>query len=391
MVEDRPATPDVVYLDYNATAPLRPEALEATLRALNSVGNASSMHHMGRDAAARVDAARQQLARLINCSPKEIIFTSGATEANNLAIRAAYARGGALVTTAVEHPAVLETARIVTAGAEDSLIVLPVDGDGDLDLERLRDSLKGPVALVTTMLANNETGVLTDLEFIIEAAHEAGALVHTDATQYVGRLPLDLAELDVDLLSLSAHKFGGPQGVGALFVRRGTPLPHQPLLLGGGHERGWRAGTLNVAGIVGLGAAAAAARLKLQEEAVRIAKLRDELEAGLAARVPDCRINGAASHRLPGVTSVTFPGVPADALLAAMPMVAASDGSACSSGAPTPSHVLLAMGLTRDEADSTLRFSLGYATSGRDIERAIDAATYAVAQVRAAMAATAGP
>ncbi|MET8626648.1 cysteine desulfurase family protein [Kitasatospora sp. NPDC004669] len=392
MAEARAEEVDIVYLDYNATAPLRPEALDATLAALKSVGNASSMHHLGSDAAARVGAARRQLAGLLNCSPGEIIFTSGATEANNLALHAAYARGGALVTTAVEHPAILETARAVTEGEPDSLVVLPVDADGVVDLESLHGILRERhVALVSVMLANNETGVLTDLTPVIKAAHEAGALVHTDATQYVGRLPVDLDALDVDLLSLSAHKFGGPQGVGALFVRRGTSLPHRPLLIGGGQERGWRAGTLNVAGIAGLGAAAEAADLKLQTESARVAKLRDALEAGLTTRLPGCRINGAGVPRLPGVTSITFPGVPADAVLAAMPHVAASDGSACASGAPTPSHVLLAMGRTRDDADSTVRFSLGYATTEGDIERGVDAAAGAVAQVRSAMAATAEP
>lgn len=382
----------VIYLDYNATAPIRPEALEATLTVFRSVGNASSMHHPGRDAADRVETARRQLADLLGCSFNEIVFTSGATEANNLALRAAYARGGAVVTTGVEHPAVLETARALTAEQPGPLTVLPVDADGIVDLGALDTALRTHnVAVVSAMIANNETGVLTDLAPIAKAAHEAGALVHTDATQYVGRLPLDLNELDVDLLSLSAHKFGGPQGVGALFIRRGTSLPHRPLLVGGGHERGWRAGTLNVAGIAGLGAAAEAARRQLGHEAGHTAELRDALEAALIAEVDDCRINGEHAARLPGVTSITFPGIPADAVLAAMPNVAASDGSACSSGAPSPSHVLLAMGRSRDDADSTVRFSLGYATTKRDIIRAVEAVTQAVCHVRSAMAATAGP
>ncbi|MFI2204589.1 cysteine desulfurase family protein [Streptomyces sp. NPDC020192] len=385
----------MIYLDYNATAPLRPEALDATFAALGSVGNASSMHHAGRDAASRVDLARRQLAALLNCSAGEIIFTSGATEANNLALRAAYARGGVLVTTAVEHPAVLEVARAITDGTPDALVILPVDGDGVVDLAQLDEALEETgergAALVSVMLANNETGVLTDLQPVIKAAHAAGAVVHTDATQYVGRLPVDLDELDVDLLSLSAHKFGGPQGVGALFVRRGISLPYHPLLIGGGQERGWRAGTLNVAGIVGLGAAAEAARLKMQDEAARITALRDVLEADLLARVPGCRINGSNAPRLPGVISVTFPGVPADAVLAAMPEVAASDGSACASGAPSPSHVLLAMGRSREEADSTVRFSLGYATTYRDIERGMEAVVDAVAKIRSVMATDAEP
>ncbi|GAA1342293.1 cysteine desulfurase family protein [Saccharothrix algeriensis] len=389
-MDDGSVEVDVVYLDYNATAPLRPEALDVILAAFSRVGNASSVHQAGRDAATRVDNARRQLADLLNCHPAEIIFTSGATEANNLALRAAYGRGGALVTTAVEHPAVLETARAITAGASGALVVLPVDKDGTVDYRALDAALdRGDVSVVSAMLANNETGVLTDLEPIVKAAHDVGALVHTDATQYVGRLPLDLAELEVDLLSLSAHKFGGPQGIGALVVRRGTSLPYMPLLFGGGQERGWRAGTLNVAGIAGLGAAADTARRQLNEEAARVAELRDVFEAELVARVPDCVINGKRVPRLPGVTSVTFRGVPADAVLAAMPDVAASDGSACASGAPSPSHVLLAMGLSREDADATVRFSLGYATSRRDIERSLAAVARAVGRTRTVLAATA--
>ncbi|MFF8284806.1 cysteine desulfurase family protein [Streptomyces albus] len=383
---------EVVYLDYNATAPMRPEALKATVSAMHSVGNASSMHHPGRDAATRVDHARRQVAELLNCSPGELVFTSGATEANNLALHAAYGRGGCLVTSAVEHPAVLETARSLTAGDPDALVVLSVDADGALDLDGLATTLGSrDVALVSIMLANNETGVLVDLRPIAEAAHAAGALVHTDATQYVGRLPLDLNELDVDLLSLSGHKFGAPQGVGALFVRRGAALPYRPLLVGGGHERGWRAGTLNVAGIVGLGAAAEAAYKNLDHEVVRIGELRDRLETSLLVRVGDCEINGRRLARLPGVTSITFPGLPADAVLAAMPHVAASDGSACSSGAPSPSHVLLAMGRSREDADSTIRLSLGHATTEQDIERAAEAVVAGVQHVRTILAATDGP
>ncbi|MGI5273329.1 cysteine desulfurase family protein [Nonomuraea sp. CA-218870] len=387
-----PDRAEEVYLDYNATAPLRHEALEAMLDALRSVGNASSVHAAGRDAASRVELARQQLARLLNCAPGELIFTSGATEANNLALRAGYSSGGILVTTAVEHPAILEAARAITVDGPGTLVELPVDRDGAVELAPLEAACRqGKVAVVSAMLANNETGVLTDLEPIIKLAHEAGALVHTDATQYVGRLPIDLSELDVDLVSLSAHKFGGPQGVGALFVRRGASVPHRPLLIGGGQERGWRAGTLNVPGIAGLGAAAEAARIHLQNESTRVTALRGVLEEGLTSRLPDCHINGVRSPRLPGVTSVTLPGLPADALLAAMPEIAASDGSACASGAPTPSHVLLAMGLSRPDADSTLRFSLGYATTEHDVERAVEATVRAVGEVRTAMAATSEP
>ncbi|MFE6665744.1 cysteine desulfurase family protein [Streptomyces sp. NPDC057697] len=381
-----------MYLDYNATAPMRPAALKAVQEALHSVGNASSIHHQGRDAAGRVDRARRQLSDLLNCSSGEIIFTSGATEANNLALQAAYVEGGLIVTSAVEHPAVLETARALTSETPTSLNVLPVDRLGQIDLGTFTASLqRDHVALISLMLANNETGVITDLRPVVEAAHSVGALVHTDATQYVGKLPVDLRELDVDLLSLSAHKFGGPQGVGALFIRRGIRLSQRPLVFGGGHERGWRAGTLNVPGIVGLGAAAEAATRDLTDEASRITKLRDLLEDELLTRLPGSYVNGSAAPRLPGVTSITFPGAPADAILASMPDVAASDGSACSAGAPSPSHVLVAMGLGREDADATIRFSLGHATTEREIRRAVAAAVRAVTHVKALMNATAGP
>ncbi|MFI9014481.1 cysteine desulfurase family protein [Streptomyces griseus] len=375
------------YLDYNATAPIRAEALAAVFEAMQSVGNASSLHQPGRQAAHRVDVARRQLADLLGCSPGEIIFTSGATEANNLALRAAFSAGNPLVTSPVEHPAVLETARTVTAESPEDLVLLPVGTDGLVDLDALEhvfSARRGGV--VSLMAANNETGVLTDLRVAAKTAHEAGALIHTDATQIVGRLPVDVVELDVDLLSLSAHKFGGPQGAGALYVRRGSALPHRPLLVGGGQERGWRAGTLNVAGIIGMGAAADAARRGLGEESERIAALRDRLESLVTGALPGCFINGRRDRRLPGVTSISFPGVPADALLAAMPDVAVSEGSACASGAPTPSHVLLAMGLSREDADSTIRFSLGHATTNAEIEHAAHAVKRAATQVRAALA-----
>ncbi|MFJ9030461.1 cysteine desulfurase family protein [Streptomyces sp. NPDC102274] len=383
---------DTPYLDYNATAPIRPEAAAAVIEAMLSVGNASSTHRPGRQAAHRVDIARRQLAGLLNCSPGEIIFTSGATEANNLALHAAYTAGNPLVTTPVEHPAVLETARTVTAEQPEDLVLLPVGTDGLVDLGALDQVFAGRHGgVVSLMAANNETGVLTDLHVAAKAVREAGVLVHTDATQIIGRLPADVAELDVDLVSLSAHKFGGPQGVGALYVRRGAPLSHRPLLVGGGQERGWRAGTLNVAGIVGMGAAAESARRGLGEEAERIASLRDRLEYLLTSALPDCRINGRHDQRLPGVTSVIFPSVPADAVLAAMPEVAASGGSACASGAPMPSHVLLAMGLSQEDADSTIRFSLGYATTDAEIGHAAQAAVRAVKQVRSALAEAHGP
>lgn len=377
---------DVAYLDYNATAPLRPEARSAMVATLALVGNASSQHVGGRRAAGEVGAARRQIAALIGSSPGEVVFTSGATESNNLALSLAHARGSRIVTSAVEHPAILETAKALTGDSTECLSVVGVSGDGQVDLDELHAVVaRGGACLVSIMAANNETGVLCDLDRIVSIAHQGRALVHTDATQLVGRMPINVADLDVDLLSLSAHKFGGPQGVGALFIRRGLALSCQRLLYGGGQERGWRAGTLNVAGIVGAGAAAAAASAAMPEEMHRIRALRDHLEASLVARVPHASVNGHASHRLPGTTSITFPAAPADAVMTAMPHIAVSDGSACSSGAPGVSHVLLAMGISPADAEATLRFSLGHATTSQEVDRAIEDTVSAVQAVRSAL------
>jgi cysteine desulfurase len=380
--ESSEATIDVVYLDYNASAPLRPEALEAMLPHLRTAGNASSVHAFGRIAERAVDHARRQLADLIDCGPNELVMTSGATEANNLALGLA-AHRGAIATSAVEHPAVLQAASSLAEDGAVSHIVIGVDRHGAIDLAALRQELSAHVVgLVSVMAANNETGVLADLDAIVAIAHEAGALVHTDATQAVGRVPISLRDLDVDMLSLSAHKFGGPQGVGALFVRRSARIEQRPMLVGGGHERGWRAGTTNVAGVVGMGAAAAVCGETLDFEASRVRELRERLESELTTAIPDSWVNGAGSARLPGTSSITFRGAPADAVMMAMSDVAVSDGSACHSGAPSPSHVLLAMALNREDADSTLRFSLGYATTRRDVDRAIETTVAAVRGVR---------
>ncbi|MEV4722823.1 cysteine desulfurase family protein [Micromonospora humida] len=374
-------TDPIVYLDYNATAPIRPEALHATAEALRSVGNASSAHAPGREAAAAVEQARARVAALLGCAASELIFTSGATEANNLAIRSAAAPGRSLVISAVEHPAVSEAAATV----DGTVHTIGVHHDGTLRLDDLEEALATRPALVSIMAANNETGVLNDLELVVKLSHEAGALVHSDATQLVGRLPIDLRRLALDSLSLSGHKFGAPQGVGVLFARRGTPLAIRPLAYGGGHERGRRPGTLNVPGIVGLGAAAEAAARCLDQEAARIRLLRDRFETAVLTALPGTRRNGHPDRRLPGVSSLTFNGLPADAMLAAMPAIAASEGSACAAGAMEPSRVLLAMGLSRDEAECTIRFSLGYATTADDIDSAIRHVIEAERRVHAAL------
>jgi cysteine desulfurase len=373
----------VTYLDYNATAPVRAEAMAATTGALMAVGNASSSHAAGRDAADAVGRARTQVATLLGCSPGEVIFTSGATEANNLALRSAVRPGQCVVISAVEHPAVREAATAV-AGV-GAVHTIGVHRDGTLRLDDLEEALAAAPAVVSIMAANNETGVLFDLDVVVKLAHDAGALVHSDATQLVGRLPIDLRTLELDLLSLSGHKFGAPQGVGALFARRGTVPAIRPLSYGGGQERGARPGTLNVPGIAGLGAAAQAAAHDLDQEMTRVRSLRDRFEAAVLAALPRTQRNGHAALRLPGVSSLTFDGLPADAMLAAMPSIAASEGSACSSGALEPSHVLLAMGLSREQAECTIRFSLGYATTTDDIDEAVRCVISAANRVRAAL------
>ncbi len=374
-----------VYCDYNATAPLRPQALEAMLPWLTDLtGNAASIHQPGRLAAEAVDDARDALAGLLGTRRSEIVFTSGATEANNLALKTlAHSRPRAgIIVTSVEHPAVLRAAEAVADG-DHRLTVIGVDSDGLLDLEALALALRSkPGSIVSVMAANNETGVLTDLPAVVAMAHDAGAVVHSDATQLVGRLPIDLSDLEIDLLSLSAHKFGGPQGVGALFVRRGLALEVYPQLHGGGQEGGWRSGTLNVAGIVGAGAAARAAQSGLGAESARVRSIRDELESYLLTNVPHVRRNGHAFKRLPGVSNLSFPGAPADAVLAAMPSIAASDGSACSSGALAVSHVLTAMGYDAERADSAIRFSFGHASVFSDAQLAASATAAAVKKVR---------
>ncbi len=385
MTHDK-AEPGEVYCDYNATAPLRAGARAQMLAWLgDQTGNPSSIHAAGRRAAAAVAHAREQLARLIGAAHGEIVFTSGATESNNLALHAALAGrpDAALIISAVEHPAVLEFARARTT----PVVVVGVDHQGRLHVDQLAGALRtAPGAVVSVMAANNETGVLNDLAGILALTREHGALLHTDATQLVGRLPIDVTVLGVDMLSLSAHKFGGPQGTGALYIRRGLPLAVAPLQRGGNQERGWRSGTLNVAGIVGLGAAAEDAAVHLTTEITRVRAIRDELEQRLTGTIAGAFVNGDTDARLPGVSSVTFPGLPAQAVLAAMPEVAASDGSACASGSLRPSHVLTAMGYEPDDADSVIRFSFGHASTAADAWRAAEKTLDAVRRVRGAIA-----
>ena len=369
-----------IYLDHNATTPLDPRVLEAMRPWLEGrFGNASSLHWFGQRARAAVEDARGQVAALVGASSAEIVFTSGGTEADNLALcgvaAAAEAPRRKLLVSAVEHPAVLNTAKALQAQGFIAERVR-VSPEGGLDLGDLRERLDDTTALVSLMLANNETGVLQPVAEAAALARAQGALFHCDAVQGAGKVAVNVSALGCDLLSLSGHKIYGPQGVGALYVRRGTPM--QALLRGGSQERNRRAGTENVAGAIGLGAAAELAGALLGEETARLAALRDRLEVRLLA-VASARVNGGGL-RLPNTTNVSFGTRDAVPLLMALDLagVAVSTGAACAAGAAEPSHVLLAMGLAREVVQASLRFSLGRGTTADEIDRAAEAVDQAV-------------
>lgn len=362
-----------IYLDYNATTPCDPRVVEAMLPYFSEVyGNpANGLHALGRRAARAVETAREQVAALIGARAGEIVFTSGATESNHLAILGtaeyapAYRRK--IITCAVEHKAVLAPCkRLSERGFE--VVVLPVDENGLVRLSDLEQAMDDRTFLVTIQAANNEVGTLQPIAEIAELAHGYGALVHTDAAQAVGKIPCDVSDWGVDLLSLSAHKLYGPKGIGALYVRGGArAIPIRPLLEGGGQEFGLRAGTSNVPAIVGFGEACRVLGTELLEEAARVARFRNGFEQRLLGELPDLKINARNAPRLPNTSSLTFPGLDADALLLNLPNIMMGIGAACSSGALEPSHVLLAIGLSRSEASSTVRVSLGRFTTREEI------------------------
>ncbi|HWQ00267.1 MAG TPA: cysteine desulfurase family protein [Vicinamibacterales bacterium] len=377
-----------IYFDHNATTPVHPAVVEAMVAALrDDYGNPSSVHRLGQRAKARLDEARGAVAALIGAEPGEIVFTSGGTEADNFALRGAAEALEAtgrrhVVVSAIEHEAVLNTARALGRRGW-RLSIVPVDPRGVVAPEAVAECLADDTAVVSVMLANNEIGTIQPIAAIAELAHARGALVHTDAVQAVGKIPVDVGTLGVDLLSLSAHKFNGPKGVGALWIRRGTRLV--PLLTGGRHERNRRAGTENVPGIVGLGVAARLAREKLEGEAARLAALRDRLEAGILARVPGTAVNGGGAPRVPNTTNVSFERVEAESLLIALDLegVAVSTGAACSSGALEPSHVLRALGLPPQRVQGSIRFSLGLGNTEADVDYVLDRLPALVEKLRA--------
>lgn len=375
-----------VYLDYNATTPLLPAVWEAMRPYfLEQFGNAASPHLWGKEAEAAVETARQTLAFLLQVSPQELIFTSGATEALNLALLGtayAYASTGKkhILVTATEHKAVLDPAAYLASQGWE-VEYLPVSGEGLVAPDTLRKALRPTTLLVAIMLANNETGVLQPIQELASLAHEAGAFFLCDTTQALGKLPVSFSALDIDLGVLSAHKFYGPKGIGALYVRRKNPrVTLKPLLLGGGHERGLRSGTLPVPLIVGM---AKALELVLQEDSSsRLSFLRNRLWEGILQLYPTAKWNGYAAPRLPNTLNVTFPGLRAKDILSRAPLLAAATGSACTSAKPEPSHVLLAMGLPPEEAHASLRFSLGLPTTEEEITSALNYLGEALAQLQ---------
>jgi cysteine desulfurase len=350
-------------------------------------GNASSIHAFGQRARAGVETAREQVAALINARPQEIVFTSGGTESDNQAVfgvvqsHLAGHPAAHVITSAIEHEAVLNTCQALEKQGV-SVTYFPVSRDGLIDLNELRNAIRPETVLVTVMHANNELGTIQPLAEIGRIATEHDIYFHTDAVQSVGKVPVDVKSFQLDLLSLSGHKIYAPKGVGAIFIKGGTRL--RQLLYGGHHQRGFRPGTENVAGIVGLGKAAELARSVLAEDAARISTLRDHLEHSLLARVPDARANGAGAPRTPNTSNITFPGIEGEALIIALDLkgMACSTGAACSSGAVEPSHVLTAIGLPAEDARASIRFSLGRHTTAAEIEATIEIVPAAVAQLR---------
>jgi len=377
-----------VYFDYNATTPLAPDVIEAMGRSLvDQFGNASSVHAFGQQAKAALDEARSSVAALVGGEPSEVVFTSGGTESDNFAIRGAAealepAGRRHLVASAIEHEAVLNTLKALARRGWRTTLV-PVDQSGVVAPERLREALADDTALVSVMHANNEIGTVQPIAELARLAHERGALMHTDAVQSVGKIAVDVKALGVDLLSLSAHKFNGPKGAGALWIRRGTRM--LPILTGGKHERSRRAGTENVPAIVGMGVAARLAAGKLDAEAVRVGALRDRLEAGILRAVPGTAVNGDRSRRVPNTTNISFDRVEAESLLIALDLegIAVSTGSACSSGTLEPSHVLRAMGFPAHRTQNSLRFSLGMFSTEEEVDRVIAVLPRLVEKLRA--------
>jgi cysteine desulfurase len=378
-------------MDANATTPLLPEVL-ASMQPfwIEHFANASSIHQPGQVARRAVDHAREQVAAFLGCRPAEVVFNSGGTEGDNSALRGILRPGDHLITTAIEHSAILTTAAHLEGCGVSVTRVAPLP-DGRIDPEAIRAAIRPATRLISVMLANNETGVVQPVEAIARIASAAGLLLHLDAVQAAGKIPIRVEEIGCHLLSISAHKMHGPKGVGALFVRRGTQI--ESLVLGGGHERRRRAGTENVPGIVGFGQAAEIASRALADGAMpRVAALRDRLESGLLQRIPGCGVNGGPAQRVANTSNLWFDAVDSEPLVIALDLkgVSVSGGSACHSGATEPSHVLLAMGLSKERARASLRFSLLKTATDEDVTTVLEIVPAAVERLRALSPAFAG-
>ena len=377
-----------VYLDHNATTPLDPSVLEVVTHVLrDEFGNPSSVHHFGQRAKAVLDEARSAVSALVRGEPSEVVFTSGGTEADNFALRGAAEAleptgRKHLIATSIEHEAVLVTIKALARRGWKTTL-LPVDTTGIVSPDALREAITPDTAIVSVMHANNEIGTIQPITELAAIAHEHGALFHTDAVQSAGKIRLEVRALDVDLASISAHKFYGPKGVGALWIRRGTRL--SAILTGGKHERTRRAGTENVAGIAGLGAASTLAVQKLDTEAARLRTLRDRLESTVLATIPGTAVNGAREARVPNTTNISFEGIEAESLLIALDLegFAVSTGSACSSGTLDPSHVLRAMGFSAHRTQNSIRISLGAGNTDADIDAFVAKLPTVVLKLRA--------
>ena len=374
------------YFDHNASTPVSPAVLEVLVPALLEVyGNASSIHQHGQMAKQKLEIARCQVAGLIGCDPKDLVFLSGGTEADNLAIlgtvRANSAARKHVVTTTIEHPAVLNTCRqLEREGVEVSYV--RTGSDGLVDPADVHRALRPETILISVMHANNELGTIQPIREIAALAREAGILFHADGVQAAGKIPVDVKSLGVDLYSISGHKFHAPKGIGALYVKHGTRLG--PIQFGGRHERERRPGTENVPGAVALGQAAFSAIENLATETARLAALRDRLEAGILERLPACGVNAGRSPRTPNTTNIFFDGLEGEAMVISLDLkgFAVSSGSACSSGAVEPSHVLLAIGLSRERARASLRFSLGHSNTEEQVDALVDAVAESAAHLR---------
>jgi cysteine desulfurase len=376
-----------VYMDNNATTPVRAEVREKMLPFLGErFGNPSSVHWAGRAAHAALDEAREHVARILGAKDREVVFTGSGSEADNMAIKGAFwalrKKGKHIITTAVEHPAVLETCRDLEKHGAD-VTYLPVRPDGTIEAADVAEAIRDDTVLVTIMFANNETGVVFPIKEIGAVTRKKGVLFHTDAVQAVGKLPIKVEELGVDLLALSGHKLYAPKGVGALYMRSGVRL--ERLISGGHQERNRRAGTENIPGIAGLGEAARLAALEVDEEFARTKRLRDRLERGIFEKVPHCRRNGHPERRLPNTTNISFEFIEGEGILLSLDMegVAASSGSACTSGSLDPSHVLLAMGLSHELAHGSVRMSLGRDNTDADADHVLSVLPGIVERLRA--------